>query len=65
MEPNLIILVLDAPNKIKFKAYDLFDQLCMDAHALAKEIDADLLDVVLFMQHKFKLLQRKLKKLHG
>lgn len=62
MEDELNLLVADLPNKLKFKTYDAFDALIIDAHEVADRIETTLLDLVAFVRHGFTNIKKSVEK---
>ena len=62
MEDDLTLFIIDKDYRIKFKAYDMFDMLIMDARALTDQVETTLVDLVAFMKHKFEEIFRIVEK---
>jgi hypothetical protein len=66
MEDELNLLVVDLDNSIKFKAYDMFDALMIDARALVDHIETTLLDLIAFTKKGFTNIEKTVEeKQHG
>jgi hypothetical protein len=66
MEDELNLLVVDLDNPVKFKAYDLFDALMIDARALVDHIETTLLDLIAFTKKGFTNIEKIVEeKQHG
>lgn len=66
MEDELNLLIVDLNNSIKFKAYDKFDALMIDARALVDRVETTLLDLVAFTQRGFTNIEKFVEeKQHG
>jgi len=50
MEDEITLLVVDLDNPVKFKVYDMFDALIIDARALSDHIETTLLDLIAFVK---------------
>jgi hypothetical protein len=53
LEEDLVLLVMELNHKRKFKAYDLFDALMMDAYALISNVETSLLDLTSFTKRGY------------
>jgi len=53
MEDELNLLVVDLDNTLKFRAYDMFDVLMIDARALVNRVETSLLDLIAFVKKGF------------
>jgi DNA primase len=61
MEDDLSLLIVDADTDVKFKAYDMFDALVMDARAVADNIETTFLTLVMFMKGGYKQIFKMVK----
>ena len=58
MEDELNLLVVDLDTPAKFKTYDMFDALMIDAYALADGIETSLLDLIAFTKRGFRYIEK-------
>lgn len=62
MEDELNLLVVDEDTEVKFKAYDMFDQLLMDARSLIDNLETSLIDLIAFTKKRFTAIEKSVKK---
>jgi len=62
MEDELNLLVVDLDSTVKFKAYDAFDALMIDACALTNHVEMSLLDLIAFTKQGFTWIEKIVEK---
>lgn len=50
MEDELNLMVVDLDTAIKFKAYDMYDALMIDARAVVNSVETSLIDLIAFVK---------------
>ncbi len=53
LETEIALLVVDVKRSKKFKVYDAFDRLMLDANSFAHNPEINLLDLVAFVKYEF------------
>lgn len=60
-DSELLSAVSESPMKAKFKAYDMFDRMFLNARCLASKPEVDMLDVIEYLNRGFAKITKLLK----